>query len=118
MKKSTFAALGMCLLLAGSLSFAQDKQGKGKGGAPGNAAKGKDVFESNCSVCHNSDSTEVKVGPGLKGLFKRDVLNNKKKVNEANVREMINMGGNGMPSYEDMLTAAEKSDVVAYLKTL
>jgi mono/diheme cytochrome c family protein len=103
------------MLLAGPHVFGQDKQAKA---APGSATKGKEVFESNCSVCHNSDSTEVKVGPGLKGLFKRAALNNKKKVTEANVREMINMGGNGMPSYDDMLTAAEKADVIAFLKTL
>ena len=113
--KTTLAVTALSLLLAGSLAFGQDKQAKG---APGVAAKGKEVFESNCSVCHNSDSTETKVGPGLKGLFKRAELNNKKKVNEANVREMINMGGNGMPSYDDMLTAAEKADVIAFLKTL
>lgn len=113
--KTTLAVTTLSLLLAGGMAIGQDKQGKS---APGVAAKGKEVFESNCSVCHNSDSTEVKVGPGLKGLFKRATLNNKKKVTEANVREMINMGGNGMPSYEDMLSAAEKADVIAYLKTL
>jgi mono/diheme cytochrome c family protein len=122
MNKIRLAAALLPLLLWGGQAFAQDKTGdkagdKGKGGA-GSAAKGKEVFESNCSVCHNSDSTETKVGPGLKGLFKKAELNNKKKVTETNVREVINNGGNGMPSYSDMLTAAEKSDVLAFLKTL
>ena len=39
-------------------------------------------------------------------------------VNEANVREMINSGGNGMPAYGDQLSDQEKNDVIAYLKTL
>jgi mono/diheme cytochrome c family protein len=39
-------------------------------------------------------------------------------VNEANVRAMINAGGNGMPSYADMLSDDEKNNVIAYLKTL
>lgn len=113
--KTTLAATALSLLLAGSFAFGQDKQAKGAG----TAAKGKEVFESNCSVCHNSDSTETKVGPGLKGLFKKAALLNKKKVTDATVLEMINMGSeNGMPSYADMLTAAEKADVIAYLKTL
>jgi mono/diheme cytochrome c family protein len=116
MKKSTVAVAALGLMLAGAGMFAQDKGGKG--GGAGNAAKGMEVFESNCSVCHNSDSTEVKVGPGLKGLFKRATLNNKKKVSEASVREMINMGGNGMPPYGDMISETEKNDVIAYLKTL
>ena len=65
-------------------------QGK-KGGAAGDAAKGKDVFEQ-CSVCHNTDTDEVKIGPSLKGLFKHDKLKNGKPVNDANVRAMINAG--------------------------
>ena len=102
----------LALLLAGSLAFGQDK-------GAGTAAKGKEVFESNCSVCHNADSTETKVGPGLKGLFKKAALINKKKVTDATVLEMINKGSDsGMPPYADMLTAAEKADVIAYLKTL
>ncbi len=75
------------------------------------------MFEQ-CAVCHNADSTEKKVGPGLKGLFKRDKLQNGKPVTEANVRAMINEGGNGMPSYADLLSDEERNDVIAYLKTL
>lgn len=86
--------------------------------AAGNAAKGKDVFKAQCAVCHNADSTEKKMGPGLKGLFKHDKLVNGKKPTDANVLAKINEGGNGMPSYKDMLSDQEKEDVVAYLKTL
>jgi len=85
--------------------------------AAGDAAKGKEVFDQ-CSVCHNADSTEKKIGPGLKGLFKHDKLVDGKAVNEANVRNKINEGGNGMPSYKDILSDKEKDDVIAYLKTL
>ena len=84
---------------------------------PGDAAKGKDVFEQ-CAVCHNADSTQKKMGPGLKGLFKKAKLGSGKAVTEANVRAVINAGGNGMPSYADMLSDDEKNDVIAYLKTL
>jgi cytochrome c len=91
--------------------MAQDKK------KAGDAEKGKEVFDQ-CSVCHNTDSDEVKVGPSLKGLFKHDKLKNGKKVTDDNVREMINMGGNGMPSYSDLLSDEEKTNVIAYLKTL
>lgn len=83
----------------------------------GDPAKGKEVFEQ-CSVCHNADSEEKKMGPGLKGLFKRDKLVNGKKPTEANIRAKIDEGGNGMPAYKDMLSDQEKDDLVAYLKTL
>jgi len=87
--------------------------------AKGDAAKGKAGFENNCSVCHNADSTERKMGPGLKGLFKRAELANKKKVTEANVTAMINEGSpTGMPGFADLLTKPEKDDIIAYLKTL
>jgi cytochrome c2 len=88
--------------------------------AAGDAAKGKEVFEQ-CAVCHNADSNEKKVGPGLKGLFKHDKLANGKKPTEGNVRAKIDDGGTGtpaMPAYKDMLTDKEKDDLIAYLKTL
>src|SRR5258707_8881279 len=71
------------------------------------ADKGKEVFEQ-CGVCHNADSEEKKMGPGLKGLFKREKLKNGKKVTEANVKALINAGGNGMPAYSDMLSDEER----------
>jgi cytochrome c2 len=86
--------------------------------AAGDAKKGKMVFEENCSMCHNSDSTEAKVGPGLKGLFKRAKLGTGKPVNDANVLNVINNGGDTMPPLGDALKPAEKDNVIAYLKTL
>jgi cytochrome c2 len=85
--------------------------------AKGDAAKGKEVFEQ-CGVCHNADSDEKKMGPGLKGLFKRDKMNNGKKPTEANIRGRVDEGGSGMPAYKDMLSDQEKDDLIAYLKTL
>jgi cytochrome c len=83
----------------------------------GDAAKGKAVYET-CAVCHNPDNTEKKMGPGLKGFFKKDKMANGKKVTDANVRARIDEGGQGMPPYKDMLSDAEKDDLIAYLKTL
>ena len=111
MRKWTVSLVVASLSIAG-LAFAQGK----KGGA-GDATKGKDVFEQ-CSVCHNTDTDDVKVGPSLKGLFKHDKLKNGSKVTEQSVRAMINMGGNGMPAFADLLSDEEKNDLIAYLKTL
>jgi cytochrome c2 len=94
--------------MASSAALAQKK---------GDADKGKEVFQQ-CTPCHNADSTEKKMGPGLKGLFAKDKLNNGKKVTEASVREQIDEGGNGMPAYKEMLSEDEKTDLIAYLKTL
>jgi cytochrome c len=101
----------LCTSLAMGASGRQEKSGHG------DAAKGKEVFEQ-CSVCHNVDTDEKKMGPSLKGLFKRSKLASGKPVNDANVLEQINNGGNGMPAYADILSADDKANVLAYLKTL
>jgi len=58
------------------------------------------------------------MGPGLKGLFQAEKMTNGETPTEANVRAKIDEGGNGMPSYKDMLSEEEKNDLIAYLKTL
>src|SRR6516225_1668983 len=103
-------AVAICVVLAAG-SKIMLSAGKG------DAAKGKAVFEQ-CAVCHNPDSDEKKMGPGLKGLFKKDKMTNGKKPTDANVRSRIDEGGSGMPAYKDMLSDQEKDDLLAYLKTL
>ncbi len=83
----------------------------------GDPAKGKEVFQQ-CTPCHNADSTEKKMGPGLKGLYAKDKLNNGKKVTDESVRAQIDEGGNGMPAYKEMLSEDERDNLIAYLKTL
>jgi cytochrome c len=107
MQKSVTLLFAGAIALAGSNLYAQK----------GDAAKGKEVFDQ-CSVCHNSDTTEVKMGPGLKGLFKRTKMTSGKPLTEANVLMQINEGGNGMPAYKDILSDEEKANVIAFLKTL
>lgn len=98
-----------CVTLAAGLAAGQKTKG--------NAAKGKETFEQ-CSICHNVDSPEKKMGPSLQGLFKRKTLQSGKPVNDANVLAQINNGGNGMPAYGDQLTADDKANLLAYLHTL
>lgn len=84
---------------------------------PGDAAKGKEVFEQ-CGVCHNADSDEKKMGPGLKGLYKKAKMANGQKPTDPNIMTLINKGKGAMPAFADVLSAEEKADVLAYLKTL
>jgi cytochrome c len=105
-----FRVLALSLTLIGASKLAVS-QGKG------DAAKGKAVFEQ-CAVCHNADSDEKKMGPGLKGLYKKDKMVNGKKPTDATVKAQVDDGGNGMPAYKDMLSDTEKTDLLAYLRTL
>jgi cytochrome c len=91
--------------------------GSKAGADKGDAAKGKETFEQ-CAICHNVDTDEKKMGPSLKGLYKKKTLQNGKPVNDANVQAQINAGGNGMPAYSDMLSTDEKANILAYLHSL
>lgn len=106
--KKTASLLCAAVLMAG-VALAQDKKG--------DVAKGKEVFEQ-CGACHNVDSPEKKMGPSLQGLYKHAKLKNGKPVNDANVKAVINAGGNGMPAYADLLSDEERADLLAYLKTI
>ena len=85
--------------------------------ADGNAADGKELFETKCSVCHNADSKEKKIGPGLQGV-KDGKLPSGKDTTHDNVMDNLNKGGGGMPAFEKLLADQEKADVVAYVLTL
>ncbi len=108
MKKNQYLAV-VCLLAGATSIYAQSP-----------VAKGKATFDQQCGLCHDPLTTEKKMGPGLKGLFKRPKLaTTGKPTNDANVLEKINEGGNGMPPFtKEMLSDAEKGNLLAYLKTL
>jgi cytochrome c2 len=107
--KNWILSLAVTGALSAGLGMAADK--------PGDAAKGKKVFEQ-CAVCHNTTTDDVKVGPSLKSLYKHATLKDGKKVSDATVKAKIETGGNGMPAYKDLLSDGDKSDLLAFLKTL
>jgi len=108
MKFTGAIALTATLLLTGSL-FAADKKG--------NPAKGKEVFEQ-CAVCHSATTDQRKMGPSLKGLFKKPKLANGQKPSDESILAMVNKGKGSMPAFADVLSNEEKTDLLAYLKTL
>ncbi len=113
-QKATTLLLAGAIAIAATSLYSPSLYAQGK---KGDAAKGKTVYEQ-CSVCHDAESTDAKIGPGLKGLFKNSKLPSGKATTDANVMTQINDGGNGMPAYKDILSDVEKADLLAYLKTL
>jgi mono/diheme cytochrome c family protein len=83
----------------------------------GDAAAGKQLFDTKCAICHNADSKEKKIGPGLQGI-KDGKLPSGKDATYANVLKNLNEGGGGMPAFEKLITDDEKDDVIAYVMTL
>jgi mono/diheme cytochrome c family protein len=124
-----FILLGIATLaVAGAVCgavFAQDPDAKppakkSAGGASAAAvARGKEVFDKKCSVCHYADSDAKKIGPGLKGIGKRGTFTvNNNKVSDESLKTWIENGDNLMPPFKDVLDPAQIKDVVAYVKTL
>jgi len=103
---AAFMLLALCVALA----CAESK---------GSPDKGNELFDEQCASCHFAASVDVKVGPGLKLLFAREKLqSNGKPLTDANVLEKIEKGGSRMPAFKDTLSADDKADLIAYLKTL
>ena len=94
-----------------------------KTAAAGDPANGKAVFEATCQVCHNPDSNEPLIGPGLKGLFnwpphQLSDGTERPKMTEEVVRKQIMEGGGAMQPAGDNLSEDDLADLIAFLKTL
>jgi cytochrome c len=104
---------------AGQSAPAKKSPPSGKAVANTAAIKaGHTVYATYCAICHHSASTEKKVGPGLKGLGKREKFADGNKISEDSLRAWIEKGGKDMPPFKETLTPEQIRDVVAYLKTL
>lgn len=117
-----FLVFGL-LLAATAYLGAQTKKGKAPdkketAAASGNAAKGNAMYQEFCGVCHYSANAAKKIGPGLKGLYKRGKFADGKKVDDAAMREWIVKGGADMPSFEGQMSEQQMRDLISYLKTL
>ena len=100
------------LLLLGvlGLPLAQAQVSSSRG-----TAEGERIFQQ-CSGCHGEKVGENKAGPSLKGQFQKRRLLNGSPATEQNIRLRIKNGGDGMPSYEHVLSAKELDQLIAYLK--
>jgi cytochrome c len=125
--KRNFIVVGIATLAVAGALLAQDPPPAG-GAAPkkaasgGNAAavaRGKDVFDKKCAMCHYADREDKKIGPGLKGLMKRGTFTiNGSKVTTTSLTTWIENGDSMMPGMKESLEPAQIKDVVTYVKTL
>ena len=116
----------MATLACTGVLFAQSAPTKSTGTKKASAgkdsaaiARGKDLFQQKCSVCHFDTSDAKKIGPGLKGLNKRGTFTvNPNKVTDENLKSWIENGDSLMPPFKDVLEEGQIKDVIAYVKTL
>jgi cytochrome c len=113
------AAVAGVLLAQEQPAKTSAKKSASHGGSSGSAAKGKEVFEKKCALCHFAESDQKKIGPGLKGISKRGTFTvNGNKVTSESLKTWIENGDSLMPPFKDVLEPAEIKEVVAYVKTL
>lgn len=80
--------------------------------------RGRALFLSRCSSCHDPVSTNTIVGPGLKGLLKNPTLPiSKHPATAESVRFQLRQPTGRMPSFA-YLSDDEMGDLIAYLNTL
>ncbi|MEQ1353516.1 MAG: cytochrome c [Candidatus Acidiferrum sp.] len=123
--KSVYLLLGISALALSGLGFTQEKTPPKKTAAgtaknsPAALARGKEVFDKKCAVCHYPESDAKKIGPGLKGISKRGTFTvNQNKVTDESLKTWIENGDTLMPPFKEVLEAPQIQDVVAYVKTL
>jgi len=121
--KRNYLILGIATLAVAGALLAQDPPAKTKKSAGHNAsasaARGKEMFEKKCAMCHFADSDAKKIGPGLKGISKRGTFTvNGNKVTTESLTTWIENGDSLMPGMKETLEPAQIKDVVAYVKTL
>ena len=115
---ATLALAGICV---GQESHAKKSNGGAKNSAASAeaAARGKEIFDKKCAVCHYADSDAKKIGPGLKGISKRGTFTiNNNKVTDESLKTWIENGDSLMPPFKEVLEAPQIKDVIAYVRTL
>lgn len=80
--------------------------------------KGKKIFDALCAICHFSGSTAKKIGPGMKGLYRRGKFADGKPVDDTSLRGWIEKGGQDMPPFKDSIGAVQMRELIAYLRSL
>lgn len=119
------AAALACLLWTAA---AQEDSTRGDSGGKkepvaSDASKGKAVFQANCQTCHNAESSEPLIGPGLKDLFKwpphklSDGTEHTQHTVDI-IKKQIVEGGGAMQPMGGYVSGADLDNLLAYLQTL
>jgi mono/diheme cytochrome c family protein len=112
---------GVCTLVAGGAILATNLIGFADTATPpamnAKAKRGAAVFQQNCVSCHNKqpgDSTPFGP-PNLHGIFSSKPMVTPP-ITPAQATDVIKKGKTPMPAFGSLLTEAQISDLIAYLK--
>ncbi len=115
------AVYGLCLCVVVALGFLGGELVYGTkkplNGPDSSLVQGVKIFNERCQMCHYSDSLEIKIGPGLKGLFQRSQMPiSKQPVSAEAISNQLKTPFEKMPAFPDF-TEDQTQSLVAYLKT-
>ena len=79
---------------------------------------GRDIFQTNCAICHNAYKKEPLQGPPLVGLFRKKELPSGIPATDQHVRDTILLGRRNMPPFNVLLDDQQLNELLAYLHTL
>jgi len=80
--------------------------------------RGRDVFQTDCSECHNAYKKEPLQGPPLVALFHNKELPSGIPATDQHVRDTIQLGRRNMPAFNNLIDEKQLSDLMAFLHTL
>jgi cytochrome c5 len=81
--------------------------------AQSGAERGQEIFYYKCWFCHNEFVKDI---PHLKGLYQKANMLSGQPVSDDAVREQLRNGSPNMPAYKYILSDADFSDLIAYLR--
>lgn len=116
---------GVCLLFTfglgyfgGELVYATAQPKANEQSLSALQADGAAIFNQSCSMCHYSDRTDKKVGPGLKGLYGNAQMPvSGWELTDENIERQLKTPFAAMPPFSSM-TDEEIDAIIAYLKSL
>ena len=112
--------LGMCGLIAAGAIISTSLTGYADTPAKplnAKAKRGSEIFQQNCVSCHNKQPGDATPfgPPNLHGIFSAKPMV-KSPVTPAQATDIIKKGIAPMPAFGSILTDAQISDLIAYLK--
>jgi mono/diheme cytochrome c family protein len=114
---AAFLALAALVVLAGC--DVERRKSDAELGLDPQQSAGRKIYDNYCDRCHRPYSTKGKKGPGLKGVFKNKFLpQTGLPANDERVTDIIRNGRPDMPGYNQVLTAQDIQQLLAYLHTL
>ena len=80
--------------------------------------RGRDLFQTNCAICHNAYKKEPLQGPPVVGIFRKQELPSGMPATDQHVHDVILLGRRNMPPFNEILDETQVDELIAFLHTL